>query len=585
MANNQRRVSPLCVLLICALASATVVVYTVFPASLSPCAYSLSRTLLAVTGLDSYAAFCTDEATTPELLSDGGGRAETLGGGPIVTELLQCGRPKLPAKAIPPYQCCPPVSASEPVKFTLPDASEPLRTRRPAHAAGADHMAKYERAVALMKALPRSDPRSFYQQANVHCAYCTGAYRQVGHPELAVQIHFSWFFFPFHRAYLYFFERIAGKLLGDPGFALPFWSWDVPEGMRMPLAFANVSSPLYDPLRNPRHAPPKLVDLDFSKLGEKNLTDEQQIQHNLRIMYKQMISNAPLASLFYGQPFRAGQADKPGAGTVEIYPHNTMHTWTGDISLHNVENMGVYYSAGRDPIFYPYHSNIDRLWEIWRDTTTVSGRHGHAATVFTDPDWLDSSFLFYDEEARLVRITVRDVLDIDRLRYAYDDDGAGTPWLDARPPPTPDVNRERRGELPESVRFPVLLNATVTTPVRRPSVLRRVTENVDLEEVLVVDGIVTDGTSTVKFDVFVNAREHEKVELGGREMAGSFVCLKHHMNDGENGEGVETTMRLALSEILKDLGAEEDESVAVTLVPRYGNVRIGGLRIEYIVGE
>ncbi|KAL5217106.1 hypothetical protein ABZP36_017790 [Zizania latifolia] len=74
---------------------------------------------------------------------------------------------------------------------------------------------------------------------------------KVGHPELPVQIHFSWFFFPFHRAYIYFFERIVRKLLGDPRFALPFWSWDVPEGMRLPLAFANASSPLYDPFRAP----------------------------------------------------------------------------------------------------------------------------------------------------------------------------------------------------------------------------------------------------------------------------------------------------------------------------------------------
>ncbi|GJM93000.1 hypothetical protein PR202_ga09511 [Eleusine coracana subsp. coracana] len=103
-----------------------------------------------------------------------------------------------------------------------------------------------------LNALPRSDPRSFYQQANVHCAYCSGALRQPGRPELPLQIHFTWLFFPFHRAYLYFFERIAAKLLGDPGFALPFWSWDVPEGMRIPDEFADPASPLYDTRRNLR---------------------------------------------------------------------------------------------------------------------------------------------------------------------------------------------------------------------------------------------------------------------------------------------------------------------------------------------
>ena len=174
------------------------------------------------------------------------------------------------------------------------------------HAVGAEYMAKYARAVALMKALPRSDPRSFYQQANVHCAYCTGAHRQAGRPDLGVQIHFSWLFFPFHRAYLYFFERIAAKLLGDPGFALPVWTWDVPEGMGIPEAFADEVSPLYDPTREPSHAPPKVAELDYSlgEGGEKNLTDEQQILHNFRVMYKQVDSSVFIYYFFICFSFR-----------------------------------------------------------------------------------------------------------------------------------------------------------------------------------------------------------------------------------------------------------------------------------------
>ncbi|PNT73025.1 hypothetical protein BRADI_2g52260v3 [Brachypodium distachyon] len=458
-----------CVLLICAVATA---VYTAFPVSVNPCTYSLPRALLAVSGLDPYIVSCAaDEDAFTAPLSNGGNDDKNIGG-PIVTNLLTCGKPKLPPHALPPFYCCPPMSASEPIDFTFPDPSEPLRVRRPAHAVGAEYMAKYERAIALMKALPDSDPRSFYQMANIHCAYCTGSYRQTAHRELNVQIHFSWFFFAFHRAYLYFFERIAAKLLGEPGFAVPFWSWDVPEGMRMPVEFANASSPLYDPVRNPRHAPPKVVDLEFVRSSvDDKFTDEQQIQQNLRVMYKQMISNAALPSLFHGQPYRAGESDRPGAGTVELFPHNTMHTWTGDLARPSVENMGVYYSAGRDPIFYPHHNNIDRLWE---------------------------------KEVQ--------------------------------------------------------------------------------EEVLVIDGIETDGADMVKFDVYVNAVEYEKVEPGGREMAGSFVCLMHPSMDGTGkGMGIQTSMRVALNELLEDLGADGDDSVTVTLVPRNGKVSIGGLRIVYMM--
>jgi polyphenol oxidase len=264
---------------------------------------------------------------------------------------------------------------------------------------------------------------------------------------------------------------------------------------------------------------------------------------------------------------------------VEVFPHNTMHKWAGDIRNPNAENMGTYYSAGRDPLFYPHHNNIDRLWEAWRDVGAAHGYRGHVD--FTDPDWLDSSFLFYDEEARLVRITVRDVLDTEKLRYRYD--GVGMPWLHARPPVTPDVNRKRKGSH-KSVRFPVSLDEVVTAEVVRPKVLRSREEKESQEEVLVVEGIENDGTEMVKFDVYVNAMEHEKVEPMGREMAGSYVCLNNPRMDGTGkGMGVKTSMRVALNELLEDLGADRDESVTVTLVPRHGKVKIGGLRIVYMV--
>jgi polyphenol oxidase len=255
------------------------VFYTTFPASVNPCAYSLPRALLAGSGIDPYIVSCAAiTSTLPNVKSDIGG--------PLATSLHSCVPATLPPDPLPPFFCCPPIPNSAPINFTLPDPAEPLRVRLPAHAAD---LAKYERVISLMKALPDSHPHSFYQMANIHCAYCTGSYRQTANPELFMQIHFSWFFFPFHRAYIYFFERIAAKLLGEPGYALPFWSWDVPEGMRIPPEFDNASSPLYDPIRNPYHAPPKVVDMEFVKPGiENNFTDEQQIQQNLRTMYKQV---------------------------------------------------------------------------------------------------------------------------------------------------------------------------------------------------------------------------------------------------------------------------------------------------------
>ena len=215
--------------------------------------------------------------------------ARRAGADPVATpDISTCGPADLPPGANV-LTCCPPPSNALPVDFAPPGAasSSPLRTRPAAHSVTADYVAKFSAGIAAMKALPADDPRSFAAQASVHCAYCDGSYSPEGFPGAELQVHNSWLFFPFHRCYLYFFERILGSLIGDPGFAIPFWNWDAPDGMRMPAMYADPSSQLFDPRRDGRHAPPKLIDLDYN-VREPRLTDNQQIDHNLRVMYRQV---------------------------------------------------------------------------------------------------------------------------------------------------------------------------------------------------------------------------------------------------------------------------------------------------------
>jgi polyphenol oxidase len=202
-------------------------------------------------------------------------------------DLRNCHPPDLPNTA-PDTNCCP-ASGTGIVDFQLPPASSaPLRVRPAAHLVDAEYLAKYERAVALMKQLPADDPRSFEQQWRVHCAYCDGAYDQVGFPDLELQIHNCWLFFPWHRFYVYFHERILGKLIGDETFALPFWNWDAPAGMTLPAIYTIKSSPLYDERRNPAHQPPVPPDLDYSASNPSiPIPRDQQIDKNLKIMYRQ----------------------------------------------------------------------------------------------------------------------------------------------------------------------------------------------------------------------------------------------------------------------------------------------------------
>ncbi|KAG0485273.1 hypothetical protein HPP92_009352 [Vanilla planifolia] len=475
-------------------------------------------------------------------------------------QLSQCGPADLPSGADP-VNCCPPVT-SKIIDFKPPPASSPLRVRPAAHLVDSEYIAKYTKAVQLMRNLPSSDPRNFTQQSNVHCAYCDASYDQPGFPGVEIQIHQSWLFFPWHRFYLYFHERILGKLIGDDTFALPFWNWDNPAGMYLPSIYTPTTSSLYNALRDPAHQPPTIVDLDF---GGSETTDSGQklIDDNLAIMYRQVISGGTLPELFLGATYRAGDPPNPGAGTLENAPHGTVHIWTGDSRQPNREDMGILYSAARDPIFFAHHSNIDRLWNVWKSL-------GGQRQDFTDSDWLDAAFLFYDENAQLVKVKVRDCLDMTSLRYAYQD--VDNPWIRAKParggtgrPVVPAVEPT----------FPLTLSTgNVSVTVKRPPTTGR---SADANEVLVVGGIEFDSSKFTKFDVFVNASSDAVLRPAVAECAGSFTHVPHLHAGGSGPKIVKTNLKLCITELLDDIGASADDSVVVTLVPRVGSVTIAAV--------
>uniref|UniRef100_A0A5B6ZD77 Putative polyphenoloxidase n=1 Tax=Davidia involucrata TaxID=16924 RepID=A0A5B6ZD77_DAVIN len=492
-------------------------------------------------------------------------------------DLTKCGPADLPPGARQ-INCCPPPSTKI-VDFKLPPRPNTMRVRPAAHLASKDYIAKYSRAIELMKALPPDDPRSFTQQGDVHCAYCNGAYDQVGFPDLELQVHNSWIFYPYHRWYLYFYEKILGKLIDDPTFTIPFWNWDSPAGMQLPSMYADPDSSLYDTFRNTQHQPPTILDLNYSS-SDPTTIDDQQVSTNLNIMYHQMVSNGKTPQLFLGSPYRAGDDPDPGAGSIENIPHIPIHVWTGDPRQPNGEDMGNFYSTAQDPIFFAHHSNVDRMWTIWK---TLGGKRQD----FTDPDWLDAAFLFYDENKQLVRVKVRDCLDSRNLGYVYQD--VDLPWLKTRP--TPRVPKGLRkikkagvaqaAETSDDV-FPITLDKIARVTVARPKKSRSKKEKDEEEETLVIEGIELDRAVFAKFDVYINDERDVPSGPDKTEFAGSFTNLPHKHK--KHGKKVRTCLRLGITELLEELGAEDDDSLLVTLVPRSGGsgvVTIGGIKVDF----
>ncbi|KAL2479204.1 Polyphenol oxidase [Forsythia ovata] len=464
--------------------------------------------------------------------------------------------------------CCPPSASG--IKNFVPSATT-VNTRMPAQSVevGSDYYNKYTAAIQKMKNLSPSDPRNFRQQANVHCAYCDGGYTLQGSPKLLYEIHNSWLFFPWHRWYVYFFEKICQNLIDDDTFTLPFWNWDAPQGMQIPSIYnSSVISPLYDCFRNPDHLPPTVIDLEWS-YGDVPVDPETQIKYNLAIMHTQMITQSKTPNDFFGNAYRAGDdiTTLDGAGQIEQTPHNHVHTWTGTaVDQSNPIDMGTFYSAARDPIFFAHHANVDRMWSIWLNNLGGSN--------FTDKDWLNAYFIFYNEEAKPVRVRIKDCLDTTKLGYKYED--VPIPWLDVSVKPKPRATAKTLPSAPDPAQvFPTTLDNPISVIVKRPNK----SGTGSSEEILVIDGIEYDKGNYAKFNVYINEDNVDASHPDNTEFLGSFSNVSHgHLMTVT----MKTNKQFRISQVLEELGAGDYENVLVTLIPKSNiPVKINGIKIVF----
>ena len=260
----------------------------------------------------------------------------------------------------------------------------PIRPRRPASTLSSSEITKLKDAYKAMRALDTSDPndpRGFQRQANIHCWMCSegGA---------AVQVHFSWKFFAFHRAYLYFHERILGKLINDMEFRLPYWDWDVSSHRKLPGAYTNPNDAT-NPLWNSTRA-----------MGPNDEVPEEDVDED--------VMDAALEAADFSE--FGGTAG--GSGIPEGAPHGSVHVDVGGTGA-GAGDMSFFETAAKDPVFYAHHSNVDKIWSDWN-----KGSSAH--TNPTDPAFLNLSWQFYDENKVLRSITAAQVLNHEnQLRYVY----------------------------------------------------------------------------------------------------------------------------------------------------------------------
>lgn len=235
--------------------------------------------------------------------------------------------------------------------------------------------------------MSRIDNRSFQYIASQHGwidQYCK---HEPEIDSLGRRIHL---FLGWHRAYMLKFERLLQIAANDDTLGVPWWNWrttrKVPDAYEIENADGE-PNPLFKfhmkfsgRTRDGRDVN---VDQDTHReAGEFISIDE--------IQQEAEFNGADIPDLYATNDFRQFSEKLRG------WWHNYIHGFVGgEMSDPDV--------AAYDPIFYPHHVNIDRIWAIWQVQHGVDNMPSHIKDIELIP----------------FGMTVRKVLDINALNYEY----------------------------------------------------------------------------------------------------------------------------------------------------------------------
>jgi tyrosinase len=292
---------------------------------------------------------------------------------------------------------------------------------------GQDDLYWYVKAVAELQKRAPTDSTSWRFLAAVH-GYNPATDPQHGKggklPPASVKKRFwnqcqhqTWYFLPWHRGYLAYFEQIieaAVVSLGGPsGWALPYWNYSDadPKARLLPDAF--VPKTLSDGSANPLYVP-----------GRNSTTNNFHIPD--RDVNLGCLTHSPFGGVASGgDPGFGGPKTKFSHfghtnGRLESVPHNVIHDDIGGL-------MGDPETAALDPIFWLHHANIDRLWEVWT----------HRDPTFVDPAdtaWLTGqTFELHDSSGAVQSFTPSQMKDTTKVLHGYQYDDITDPVKTSAP--------------------------------------------------------------------------------------------------------------------------------------------------------
>lgn len=254
---------------------------------------------------------------------------------------------------------------------------------------------------AYGKAMKLNDNRSYKQYAGFHGIpnfYCWhGPQDKDGWPDVRL-------FLPWHRAYLYRFEKALQDL--EPSVTIPWWDWrSTGSGQdKVPDIF---SAEKIDDKPNPLYKfhiniPESNLDRDTMRFQGESVSDPVSLPTLDEIDH---ILNIP-----------DNHFDEFSDALEDV--HGRVHIWTGGNIIRDGQpvsgDMAQIPYAAFDPIFWSHHCMIDRIWWQWQRKNGINEIPDHYRKMSLEP----------------FGMTVDEVLDIYNLGYDYvgDETSTGGNW-------------------------------------------------------------------------------------------------------------------------------------------------------------
>src|SRR5215216_6002831 len=292
----------------------------------------------------------------------------------------------------------------------------------------------YAKAIAEMQKRPINDPTSWRYQSAIH------DYKRDRDPNASPSDvlpstteqqrfwnqcqHNSWFFLPWHRMYLHFFEQIVAaavcKLEGPDDWALPYWNYSDtsnPNASLLPPAFRATTLPDGSP--NPLRIQQRAVGVNEGEMFA--FPEDVDLEPSLTegIFVAAAVGGDP----GFGGPQTVFHHSGGPVGTVEAVPHGSMHVAVGG----NDGWMSRFFTAPLDAIFWLHHCNIDRLWSVWLNRDPLN-------TNPTQTEWLTTvPFEFHNAQGEIASLTCSQVTDTTASPLSYEYEDISDP-LGAAPP-------------------------------------------------------------------------------------------------------------------------------------------------------